>query len=469
MAIDRLVLATLFSAATGAQAALDPWLRQERIDVTPSGVATATRNAIRDATISDDGRWVVFSSTASDLVAGDTNGRSDVFVRDRLAGTTRLLSLRANGSPIQFDAVAASASRDGRFVAFSTLDSGIVAGDTNSAVDRFLIDRDSDQDDVFDEPGATTVERISLNDAGAQMFNGADIARAAVSDDGASVAFATLQPIDAGDNNGVRDVHVRDRAGLRTRLASRATAGAVGNAESPDFFRPAIAMSADGARIAFSSTATNLCAQDGDASVDVFLRDRDSDGNGVLDEAGGTATTCLSRAADGPRLALGPFAQFDLDRGGRWFAIAASDVGGTNPIGADIWLRDIAQPQIVKLPFVAATWAKGGACCGNGIPLVGGRGDVVAFSSSQNYVFAAVTTGRSDVFVQARGRELTRLTDFPAPSAIDDGWSAGALALASNGSRLLIAFNGAGATALPVEGAYVYWRDTLFNDGFEPR
>lgn len=469
MCIDRLWLAALLVASAAAEGRVDTWTRQERIDVTPSGTPTATRDAVQDASISDDGRWVVFSSAAPDLVAGDANGRRDVFVRDRRDGVTRLLSRRADGNPIAFDAVAPATSRDGRFVVFASLDAGIVAGDTNSAVDRFLLDRDSDHDGAFDEPGATTIERISVGDGGAQVFNGADVVRAAVSDDGRDAAFATLQAIDAGDGNGARDVYLRDRTLAHTILASRSTAGVAGNDDSPDFFRSAIAVGGDGARIAFSSDANNLCEDDGDAAVDVVLRDRDSDGNGVLDEAGGTATTCLSRDGSGARLALGPFAQFDLDRDGRWFTIAASDVGGENPQGTDIWLRDIAQPPIAKLPFDAAAWAKGGVCCGNGFPRVGGHGDVVAFTGTQNYAFGAVTVGRSDVFVRARGRDLTRLTDFPAPAAQGDGWSAGALALAPNGARLLVSVIGAGASAVPEEGAYVYLRDTIFDDAFEQR
>lgn len=461
----------LVAAPAGVAARTDVWTRLERIDVTPSGGPSMARGVLSDASISDDGRWVVFASDASDLVADDSNGRKDVFVRDRKNGVTRRLSLRSNGAQTAFDSSLPAASADGRFVTFLSYDGGIVVGDTNSTWDRFLLDRDSDGNGVFDEPGTLLVERISVNDAGAQMFNGADLVRAAVSDRGTTAAFATLQAIDAGDDNGKRDVYLRDRATSRTRLASRSTAGIVGDGESPDFFRPAIGMSGDGARIVFSSSAGNLAGGDSGADVDVFLRDRDSDGNGVLDETGATSTTRLSVDAGGGRLALGAFAQFDFSRDGRWFAIAASDVAGANPAGTDVWLLDIAHPPIAKLPFDAGAWAKGGSagCCGNERPLVGRGGDVVAFTSSQSYVFGATLTAYGDVFVQARGRELTRLTDFPLPAALGDGYSAGAAALSASGAWLLVGFHAPGAPVLPEEGVYVYLRDTIFEDGLELR
>lgn len=463
-----LAVMILMAASATSQARTDRWTRLERIDLKPDGQPTATAGAVQGASISDDGRWVVFWSTASDLVAGDSNGQADVFVRDRRTGTTRRLSLRADGSQTTVDSRSTSASADGRFVGFVSADGQIVEADTNSMPDQFLLDRDSDGNGVYDEPGGTSIRRVSVNDAGGQLYNGADVTTSAISDRGTSVAFATLQRIAANDTNSNRDVYVRDSAAARTVLVSQSTAGVAGNGDSPDFFRPPLAISGDGARIAFSSDASNLSDDDTDPAVDVFVRDRDSDGNGILDEPGGSRTRCVSIGPDGHRMAIGSFAQFDLSRDGRRLAIVASDGDGENPHGSDVWVRELATDAISRIAFAAADWAKGGNCCGNQHPRISRGGEVVAFTSNQLYAFPGVATTYSDVFVKARSRELTRLTDYPVPNAQGAGYSAAVAAMSHSGAYLLISFSGAGATPVPEEGTYVYQRDTIFESAFEP-
>lgn len=454
------------TASATSPARTDRWTRLDRVDLRPDGQPSATPGAVQDAAISDDGRWVVFWSAAPDLVVGDTNGRADVFVRDRKTGTTRRLSLRADGSQTAMDSRSTSASADGRFVGFVSADGQIVAADTNSMPDQFLLDRDSDGNGIYDEPGGTSVRRVSVNNAGEQVYNGADFTTSAVSDRGTSVAFSTLQRIAANDTNSVRDVYVRNVAAAHTVLVSQSTAGVAGDGDSPDFFRPPLVMSGDGARIAFSSDADNL-DDDADPAVDVFVRDRGSDGNGLLDEPGGSRTRCVSIWPDGRRMAIGSFAQFDLARDGRRLAIVASDTTGENPHGADVWVRDLATDAISRVAFAAADWAKGGTCCGNQYPRISRGGDVVAFTSHQLYAFPGVSTSYSDVFVQARSRDLTRLTDYPIPDAPDAGYSAAVAAMSPGGSYLLVSFRAAGATPVPEEGAYVYQRDTIFESAFE--
>src|SRR5687768_9773023 len=95
-----------------------------------------------DPSIGSDGRYVAFTSDATNLVAGDTNGRSDVFVQDRQTGLTTLVSVgvsaQANGHSHD-----PSISADGRYVAFSSDASNLVSGDTNGATDVFVHDRDT--------------------------------------------------------------------------------------------------------------------------------------------------------------------------------------------------------------------------------------------------------------------------------------------------------------------------------------
>src|SRR5207248_3288317 len=89
------------------------------------------------APISADGRFVAFLSSASNLVGGDTNGARDVFVRDRKAGKTRRVSVDSHGTQGNGTSFAPSISADARFVAFTSLANNLVAGDTNGASDIF--------------------------------------------------------------------------------------------------------------------------------------------------------------------------------------------------------------------------------------------------------------------------------------------------------------------------------------------
>jgi archaellum component FlaF (FlaF/FlaG flagellin family) len=88
--------------------------------------------------ISADGRYVAFSSSASNLVPGDTNGRGDVFVHDRLTGQTTRVSVASDGTQGNGDSWWPSISADGRYVAFASEASNLVPGDTNGTWDVFV-------------------------------------------------------------------------------------------------------------------------------------------------------------------------------------------------------------------------------------------------------------------------------------------------------------------------------------------
>ena len=473
MSVTKLFLFVCFQIVIcSAQAQTESWLKLERIDVQPNGLGTATRYALKSnsMSISDNGRWVIFASDASDLVAGDSNGKSDIFVRDRATNSTRRLSLRPGGVQTTQDSNNSNASSDGRFVTFFSFDSLLVANDTNSTYDQFLLDRDSDGNGIFDEPGGTLVELVSLNNAGTTFFNGARRLTSVVNNQGTSVAFGTLQPLVASDTNSKQDVYMRSRGAAETRLMSQTTTGVIGNNDSPDFYAPPLRMSEDGARLAFSSDASNLAAGDANAAPDVYLRDRDTDGNGVLDEPGGVATRLVSVGPGGTQIPMGPFLQFDLSGNGRWLAFTAFNAAGPNPSGSDIYLHALESGVVAPVNFVASQWAKGGGtCCGNQFPMLSRNGEIVVFTSGQNYTFPGnVTGGRNDVFAKPRNGPLVRLTDFPVPAAQNDGHSFGASAMSRNGGYLIIGISAADSvSAGPNDGYFVYQRDVIFASGFE--
>src|SRR5213078_1016671 len=107
----------------------------ERVSVASDG--TQANNASSYPVLSADGRFVAFDSAATDLVAGDTNGVSDVFVHDRQTGTTERVSVASDGTEGNAASAGATLSADGRFVAFHSAATNLVAGDTNGTNDVF--------------------------------------------------------------------------------------------------------------------------------------------------------------------------------------------------------------------------------------------------------------------------------------------------------------------------------------------
>lgn len=177
----------------------------ERVSVNSAGAQSDGWSMV--ASISADGRRVVFQSGATNLVNGDTNVAPDVFLRDRLTGTTELVSMST--ASLQGDAASynAAISPDGRYVAFDSSASNLVAGDTNHARDIFLRDCTS---------GRTT--RVSLTAAGAQAPGDSKVP--AVSADGRAVAFASYVSLVPGDLNGMKDIYLREQSAVGPQLSA---------------------------------------------------------------------------------------------------------------------------------------------------------------------------------------------------------------------------------------------------------
>jgi Tol biopolymer transport system component len=294
----------------------------QRVSVSSTG--EQGNNISRVASVSGDGRHVAFLSAASNLVPGDTNGTWDVFVRDRLTGTTERVSVssagqQANG-PSNWDVMARPAiSSDGRYVAFQSLATNLVPADTNGQWDIFVRDR-----------LARTTERVNVSSSGQQANNYSDWP--SISADGRFVAFSSnANNLVPGDTNGYADIFVRDRLTGTTERVSISSAGEQANlgVYCPTF-------SADGTVIGFHSEASNLVPDDTNGNGDAFVRDRLT---GVtervsINSAGEQGTGWsgnLSLSADGRFVAfrsdarnLGP-----LDFNGTWDVFVRDRVAGT--------------------------------------------------------------------------------------------------------------------------------------------
>jgi len=203
--------------------------------------------------ISDDGRYVVFYSDATNLVADDTNSVQDIFLRDLVAGTTTRVSVDSNGAQQAAMSYCGRISANGRYVAFSSF-AAFGTTDTNGSEDVFLRDLTL---------GTTTC--ISLIPSGTQTGNARSM-YPTVSDGGLVAFQSEATDLIAGGTSGFQ-VFVRSLAGT-TALVSRATgaAGAYGNGDS---FMPAI--TPDGRYVAFASLASNLAINDTNGTMDVFV------------------------------------------------------------------------------------------------------------------------------------------------------------------------------------------------------
>ena len=227
----------------------------ERISVSSTGDSGNDRS--RHPSISADGQFVAFESIASNLVVGDTNNQSDIFIHDRVTGVTERISV-SSINLLQGNAKSTnpSISVDGQYVAFRSSASNLVTGDTNQVSDIFVHDRDTD-----------VTERVSMSSGNLQQGN-ADSFSPSISADGRFVAFVSVANnlLASGDTNGAWDVFIRDRDARVTERVSESSTGVQGNSIS---FSPSI--SADGGYVAFTSSSNNLVVGDSNSQPDVFV------------------------------------------------------------------------------------------------------------------------------------------------------------------------------------------------------
>ena len=224
--------------------------------------------------ISADGRYIAFESEADNLVAGDTNGYSDIFVRDHNTGITTRVSVSSSGGQGSNASTSPSISGDGRYVAFVSRASNLVAGDTNGNSDIFVHDRNT---------GITT--RVNVNSSGGQAI-GVSYSPS-ISADGRYVAFYSIASnLVSGDTNGQMDIFVHDRDTGITTCVSVDSGGVLGNGSSYDPF-----ISADGRYVVFDSSASNLVSGDTNGVSDIFVHDRNS---GITTRASVDSRACAA-------------------------------------------------------------------------------------------------------------------------------------------------------------------------------
>ena len=195
------------------------------------------------STLDRTGQQLVFMSEATNLVPGDTNQASDIFLRNLTDGRTSLVSVGHDGEPGNQPSMLPMISRDGQHVVFASKASNLVSGDTNEEWDVFVRHlRDS------------TTERVSVADGKPGAGGDGASTVAGITGNGRCVIFQSqASNLVPGDTNGTEDIYVRD---LLTHRTTRVSLGRRKREANDDTFFPVI--SADGSTVAYTSTATNL-------------------------------------------------------------------------------------------------------------------------------------------------------------------------------------------------------------------
>lgn len=357
--------------------------------------------------LSSNGRYLAFESIASNLTSHtDTNGKTDVFVRDLLTGTTELISVNSAGTGTgNAWAFITDFSPDGRYVVMHS-DSGNLSSvtDLNGTYDVYVRDR---------QLGTTTL--VSIDSTGSFAGNtGGGSYDAHITDDGRYVVFYGDQS-DLVDNdwNWDWDIFVRDLQTNTTELISVDASGTMaGNATSADAY-----ISNDGRYVAFSSYADDLQwdVTDGSWTGDIFVRDRQTD------------TTELVTVDSAGTSADGETARMAFSNDGRYLAYESTNSGvttipDTNGV-KDVFLRDLQTDTTTLLSTAAIV----GSATGNGASsriTISDDGTTIGFESlASNLTNVTDTNGVSDVFVYEIGVGLTAASVIPDGSAMGNGAS----------------------------------------------
>ena len=376
-----------------------------------------------DTTLVDSTRWTVFESSASNLVANDTNNASDIFVTD--GTTTTRLSVSASGTEgsVSANSFDPTICGTGRKVVFTTENEWDEI-DANGAEDVYVIDRDADADGIMDEfsqtadalavpvvlAGVTTsIVSTSYNTDTTEYdisFLGAN--SGVISDDCSKVAFVTDMDFAMEDLNFGPDVYVRDLASATTALtwASKyATNGSNGGGYLP-------AISGDGSSVVVSTESTDLVSDSGTVGG-LVLRTANTGSYLTSTPAGVASITTL---ADSERPAAitpdGTCVAFKADRGYDLLA------GGTGPAqGIFLWDNRTGTPVISLVSKASDGYAASSASN----PRISDDCRLVAYQSDDEYLSSEDTNGKTDVFLYDTSTATTDLVSTLANGNSADG------------------------------------------------
>lgn len=388
---------TKASAALAADEIVSPTKR-----VSTNDLGTQCNGRSDQARISGDGRHVAFVSSGTNLVPTDLNGSTqDVFVKDRLTGQTVLASVATAGGQANYLSIQPSISADGRFVAFRSAATNLVADDSNGLDDVFLRDRDTDMNGRFDEPGLVSTMIISV--APGSVPGDGESGHPSLSPNGRYLAFASLATnLVVADTNAMADVFLRD---LELGTTMRVSVG-VGEGNGHSIW-PSVS---DDGTVAFESLASNLVTGDSNGVLDIF----------VGSSAGTTARVSLR--SDGLQASLdSSWAAISGNGGSVAFHTASSGMVPADQNGvSDVFLRDLLTGEL-KLVSVGV-----GGISANGVsasPALSWDGRLVSFGSLASNLVANDLNQAGDVFVIDMEFKTTRRASVGSQLSESNGLS----------------------------------------------
>lgn len=388
-----------------------------------SSSATGTGNGPSvDPSLSADGRYVAFSSTASNLVAGvaDAAGLQDVFLHDRATGATVLVSRAAAGASIPADGASSKPrlSANGGFVAFLSKATNGVSGqvDGNEGDDVFLYDR--------------TAGSLALaSHAAGSAFTSGDRTSGpglSIAPDGSWVAYDSLAGdlTDSLDANAASDVLLYERPAGTSALVSQRGGAASDTAQGLISFWTATAMSNDGRYLAFQSDAPNLTAgTDANGQTDVFLRDRLTGATTLVSHAAGSPGTPTSHGSIDPAVSTDGSTVVFASRG-RDLVPGQVSNGARNLFQ---WDRGTGTVTLINHAAASPEVAGSVGLQENSSYVLSGDGRWVAYSSAGSDLVAGQTDLNSDydvfLFDRATGSNVLVSRSTGSPTQAGDAYS----------------------------------------------
>jgi hypothetical protein len=365
-------------------------------------------NSSSGGVISTNGRYVVFESMASDLVPGDTNGASDVFLRDLATGTTTLVSVSTNGGFGNRASSDATIAPDGRFVCFLSIATDLVVGDANFTQDVFLRDLQT-QTTTLISVGAT-------GPAGLSALMGTPV----MTPDGQFIAYfsSASNIVAAVPANSPGEIYLRDVAGGQTFWAST-NASLLANLGNVPSTHPSL--SADGRFVTFKTGPTNgvnVAATNQGATV-LLQYDRISNNTAIIATNGFPSSAfCDDR--------FGP----EVTPDGRFIAYVAQTVTGSNAFSSvHVWDTQQATDTLVSQDF------SGGFPTNSfsDTPSVSSDGRYVLFlNNATNLVANAVSNG-FHIYLRDLQAGSTQLIDTDGSGPAQGNFRTYAPALSSGG------------------------------------
>jgi Concanavalin A-like lectin/glucanases superfamily/Bacterial Ig-like domain (group 3)/MBG domain (YGX type) len=356
------------------------------------------------AAISTNGRHVVFASSATNLVAGDTNGATDIFVRDLDRVRTVRVSVATDGTQSDGVSYAPAISATGRFVAFVSQATTLAPGPMlYGPMQAYVHDRDADGNGTFDEAGgtATTLESVSASGAVADNF----VHHVRISVDGRHLLFeSTATNLDpAGNPNNSNHVYVRDRQTGTTALIDRAMTGDP-SAWGTDY--RSADMSDDGRFITYSTYSTDIVPGPANWNSQVLRYDR---------QAQTFQTSIVTALPDGT---LGNGYTFDssLSADGRYVAFRSTSNNLATPAQPENWagvfVRDMTEGTFTRVDVLSS--GEGFDYSFPYAPSISADGTAVAFMSpARNAVDGQYTSGSQHSFVATAFNVSATPASFP--------------------------------------------------------